>query len=322
MNRAPAALAGEDPFVAIGRLEHALAEVIQGKKEIIRLALTALLSRGHLLIEDVPGVGKTTLARALARLVGGTFHRVQFTSDLLPSDILGVSVYRPETGVFELKMGPIFANIVLADEVNRAPPRTQSSLLEAMSEGQVSIDDRTYRLEQPFFVIATQNPQEHFGTYPLPESQMDRFLLRTPMGYPRLEDERRVLLLGTEDVLEQLRPCLELGTLTSLQQRVTTVRVDAALVDYLLTVVNETRQASQLALGISPRGARAWFRAAQAAALLSGRDFVTPDDLKGLAHAALVHRLVAAGQQDNPSGSRRESELLLTTILERVPIPR
>jgi MoxR-like ATPase len=219
-------------------------------------------------------------------------------------------------------MGPIFANVVLADEVNRAPPRTQSSLLEAMSEGQVSIDDRTYKLDQPFFVIATQNPQEHFGTYPLPESQMDRFLLRTPMGYPRLEDERRVLLLGTEDVLETLRPCIELGALLALQQRVTAVRVDPALVDYLLTVVHESRGAAQLSLGISPRGARAWCRAAQAAALLAGRDFVTPDDLKGLAQAALVHRLVAAGQQDNPSGSRREAELFLQQVLERTPVPR
>jgi MoxR-like ATPase len=310
-----------DPFVALRRLEHSIGQVVQGKPQAIRLALTALLARGHLLVEDVPGVGKTTLARALARSLGGTFHRIQFTSDLLPSDIVGVSVYDPESGRFEFKPGPIFANVVLADEINRATPRTQSSLLEAMSEARVSVDDHTHPLTPPFFVIATQNPQEHFGTYPLPESQMDRFLLRIRMGYPAWEDERRVLTSGGDDPVETLEPAVTPGEVIALQHRVDDVRVDAALADYALTVVGESRRSPFLSLGISPRGAKAWYRGAQAYALVCGRDYVIPDDLKELAPPALAHRIVLSSLQDSLGRAREEAERVLADILDRVPVP-
>src|SRR5215471_14635970 len=224
-----------DARAALGRLEAAVTKVIHGKPAVVRLAVAALAARGHILIEDVPGVGKTTLARALARAVGGTFRRIQFTSDLLPSDILGVSIFNQETGRFEFRRGPIFANVVLADEINRTTPRTQSSLLEAMSEGRVSIDTHTHELDQPFMVIATQNPLEHFGTSPLPESQMDRFLLRLRMGYPSAADERRVVLAAGgpgEDPTQHLKPAVDLLEVQALQAAATRVRVDESLLDY------------------------------------------------------------------------------------------
>jgi MoxR-like ATPase len=310
-----------DPALAIARMEESVAKVVAGKPSVIRLAVTALLARGHVLIEDVPGVGKTTLARAIARSLGGTFHRIRFTSDLLPSDILGVSVFSQEHGRFEFKPGPIFANVVLADEINRTTPRTQSSLLEAMSEAKVSIDDRTYTLEQPFFVAATQNPQEHFGTYPLPESQMDRFLLRLRMGYPSWEDEKRVVTSGGEDPVDSLEPVVAAAEICAAQDRVDTVRVDPVLVDYAMQVVAESRRSPYLALGVSPRGAKTWYRAAQAYAMASGRDYVTPDDFKELALPVLAHRLVLAGAQDSVGRSRDEAERVVADILERVPVP-
>ena len=243
---------------ALARLEAAVTRVIHGKPDVVRLAVAALAARGHVLIEDVPGVGKTTLARALARAVGGTFRRIQFTSDLLPSDILGVSIFNQETGRFEFRRGPIFANVVLADEINRTTPRTQSSLLEAMSEGRVSIDTHTYELEQPFIVIATQNPLEHFGTYPLPESQMDRFLLRLRMGYPSPADERRVVTATQlEDPVEQLQPVVDHADVAAIQAACARVRVEDALVDYAQRVVGATRESPFLALGVSPRGFQA-----------------------------------------------------------------
>ncbi len=307
---------------ALRRVEENVGRVIRGKQEAIRLCLATLLARGHLLIEDIPGVGKTTLARALARSLGGSFRRIQFTSDLLPSDILGVSIFDQERTRFDFRPGPIFANVVLADEVNRTTPRTQSSLLEAMSDGQVTVDTQTHVLEQPFMVIATQNPQEHFGTYPLPESQMDRFLLRIRLGYPGADDERRLLLeRGGGDALDGLRPVTAGESVRVLQGMVDGVRVEDRLIDYALQVVAESRRSPLLALGISPRGAIAWTRVAQAFALVQGRDYCIPDDLKGLAIPALAHRVVLATQQDSLGRARDEAERVLADVLDRVPAP-
>ena len=317
----PRPSAGE-AVAALHRLEANVARVIRGKPEAIRLAVSTLLARGHLLIEDVPGVGKTTLARALARSLGGSFRRIQFTSDLLPSDILGVSVFVEESARFEFQPGPIFANVVLADEINRTTPRTQSSLLEAMSEGHVSIDGRTHVLERPFLVIATQNPQEHFGTYPLPESQMDRFLLRIRLGYPGREDERRLLMeRGGGDAVDSLRAVTDGDAVRLVQGLVDSVRVEERLAEYALQVVAETRRSPLLSLGVSTRGAIAWYRAAQAYALVCGRDYVLPDDLKNLVVPALAHRVVLAAQQDSLGRARDEAERILAEVLERVPVP-
>jgi MoxR-like ATPase len=313
-----------DARAAFARLEASLSSVIHGKPQAVRLAIAALAARGHLLIEDVPGVGKTTLARALARSLGGTFRRIQFTSDLLPSDILGVSVFNQESGRFDFRPGPIFANVVLADEINRTTPRTQSSLLEAMSEGRVSLDNHTYELEAPFIVIATQNPLEHFGTYPLPESQMDRFLLRIRMGYPAPDDERRVVTASADDdPTEELRPVVDASDIAAIQTAADRVRVDDALIEYAQRLVAETRRSTFLQLGVSPRGFQAWFRAAKARALGGGRDFAVPDDFKEVALPALAHRVVtAAGGAGEPLGrAREEAERVLGDLLERVPVP-
>src|SRR5882757_4058121 len=272
-----------DPIAAI---ETNVARVIRGKPTAIRHAVVALIARGHLLIEDVPGVGKTTLARALATSIGGTFHRIQFTSDLLPSDIVGVSVLDAKTGNFEFHRGAIFANLVLADEINRTTPRTQSALLEAMNDGQVSVDGRTYTLDPPFMVIATQNPEEHYGTYPLPESQMDRFLLRIRMDYPSVEDEKRILMESpgrSGQALEQLSPVVRIADVRALQDAAERVHLEGELAEYIVAVARETRRSPHLALGVSPRGELSWRNAARASALTEGRDFVLPDDLKSLA---------------------------------------
>jgi MoxR-like ATPase len=296
--------------------------VVRGKPEAIRLLVTALLARGHVLIEDVPGVGKTTLARTLARSIGGTFHRLQFTSDLLPSDILGVSIYNQEAGHFDLKPGPIFAHIVLADELNRTPPRTQSALLEAMNEGQVSIDDRTYPLGPPFMVVATQNPQEYYGTFPLPESQLDRFIMRLRLGYPDERVERRLLAeRGGSDPVARVQPVMSIQDVVAAQERVEAVRVDESLVDYVMRVVTETRRSPMLGLGVSTRGALAWYRLAQSYALLDGRDYVIPDDLRDLAVWVLAHRVVVGLPQEAPVRSRDEAERIIREILDRVPVP-
>jgi MoxR-like ATPase len=308
-----------------------VARVIRGKEQVTRLLLTALIARGHVLIEDIPGVGKTTIARALAACLGGSFQRIQFTSDLLPSDILGISVYDQSSGRFEFKPGPIFANIVLADEINRTTPRTQSSLLEALNEGQVTVDAQTHTLGLPFMVVATQNPVEHFGTYPLPESQLDRFLLRVQIGYPEGQDERQVIAERRgDDPVAAIEPAISVDQVVELQQRVDDVHADATLLDYVMAVVEGTRQSSYLALGVSTRGAIAWYRAAKAFALLEGRDYCTPEDLKQLAMPVLAHRVLLSGPASQLAGTssaleggggRAEAEQILAEILERVPVP-
>ncbi|HEY4245135.1 MAG TPA: MoxR family ATPase [Kofleriaceae bacterium] len=316
----PAPISSTD-IGAVRRLEDAVGSVVRGKPEAIRAAVVTLLARGHLLVEDIPGVGKTTLARALAAALGGTFRRIQFTSDLLPSDIVGVSVYDPANQRFELKKGPIFANVVLADEINRTTPRTQSALLEAMSEGQVSIDDTTHALDTPFTVIATQNPAEHYGVYPLPESQMDRFLLRISIGYPARGVERDLVReRAGGDPVQRLAPVVDLAAVRNLQDSVEQIRVDDALLDYAMAIVEETRHHPAIAVGVSTRGALAWYRAAQAAALAGGRDFVIPDDVKGLAVPCLAHRLVLAGGTHDLR-ARADAERVIAELVQRVAVP-
>jgi MoxR-like ATPase len=308
----------------IAALEANIARVIRGKPEAIRHTVVALIARGHLLIEDVPGVGKTTLARALATSIGGTFHRIQFTSDLLPSDIVGVSVLDQASGQFAFHPGAIFANLVLADEINRTTPRTQSALLEAMSDGQVSVDGQTYPLDTPFMVIATQNPAEHYGTYPLPESQMDRFVLRIRIDYPSAADERLILLEmpgRSGDKLSELEPVLRISDVRALQEAAERVHLEPDLADYIVTVARETRRSPHLALGVSPRGQLAWRNAARAVALIDGRDYVLPDDLKSIAVPVLAHRVVVAAQADTQGRSSPDAERILLDLIDRVPAP-
>jgi MoxR-like ATPase len=322
---APGSTSGHDvrPHIAaIRRVQDSVSHVIKGKADVVRLAVTALCARGHVLIEDIPGVGKTTLARALAASLGGTFRRIQFTSDLLPSDITGVTVFDQARGTFELKKGPLFANVVLADEINRTTPRTQSALLEAMSEGHVSIDDTTHALPPPFLVLATQNPAEHFGTYPLPESQMDRFLLRIQIGYPGRAVEKEILReRAGGDPVEAVRPVIDHAALIAAQDAVEHVRVDDALLDYAMSVVEETRRSPQIAVGVSTRGALAWYRAAQAAALVDGRGFCIPDDFKALAVPALAHRLILTASHDSLGRARADAERAIADVVARVPVP-
>jgi MoxR-like ATPase len=303
-------------------IEQSLRSIIRGNDEVVRLALVAVLARGHLLIEGVPGVGKTTLAHALARALDCHFQRVQFTSDMLPSDVLGISVYSAEEQQFEFKAGPVFTNILLADEVNRTTPKTQSALLEAMSEGQVTIDGHSHPLPQPFLVVATQNPLEHHGTYPLPESQLDRFLLRVRMGYPQLESEREILRSEAGAArLDQVIPVAGGGDVIAMQNDVTQVKVDDSLVDYALEIVKRTRESEALSLGVSPRGALMLYRAAQAMAYLDGRSFCTPSDFKSLAIPAFAHRVVVNVRYSSSIKKSEQAETILAHILDSVPVP-
>ena len=303
-------------------LEDALRRVIRGKDEVVRLALVSIFAKGHLLIEGVPGVGKTTLGQALARAVDCSFQRIQFTSDMLPSDVLGISIYSAIEQKFDFKRGPVFANVLLADEINRTTPKTQSALLEAMNEGQVTIDAHSYELPQPFLVIATQNPIEHHGTYPLPESQLDRFLMRVRMGYPDGSAERDIVRAEAGAAqLENLRPVLNAADVIEIQQAVTQVLVDESLVTYLLEIVGKTRESEFLSLGVSPRGSQMLYRAAQAMAFLEGRDYCTPEDLKPLVVSVFAHRVVVSPLYTSTLEKSEQAEQLLREIVESVPVP-
>jgi len=312
---------GDIDAAALLQALHAnLSCALLGKPEVIRRVIVALLAEGHLLIEDVPGVGKTLLARALARSLDCRFHRIQFTPDLLPSDLIGTSVYHQPSGEFVFKPGPIFTQVVLADEINRATPRTQSALLEAMNDRQVSVDGRSLPLEPPFLVLATQNPYEFEGTFPLPESQLDRFVMRLRIGYPERSVEKDVLAQHRNgEPVDQLKPVLRAADVIALQQRVRTVRVDDSLNDYLLDIVTATRTHADIYLGASTRAALALYRAAQALALADGRDYAVPDDIKQLAVPVLAHRLLTRSYRQGERGSRPEA--LLAEILARTPVP-
>jgi len=313
-------LMSEDLRSAIKQLDENMRRVVLGKPEVVRMCLVALLAGEHVLLEDVPGVGKTLVGKALAKSLDGEFCRLQFTPDLLPSDIVGSSLFNSKTSEFEYKEGPIFANVVLADEINRAPPRTQSALLEAMSDCQVSVDGVTYPLPKPFIVIATQNPFEFEGTYALPESQLDRFLLRISVGYPDRQAERQVLATHREgEPVEALRPVLAAEQVVHVQKEVRHVRVDDSIYEYLLDIVAATRECDELHVGVSTRGALSLYRASQASALIELRDFVVPDDVKRLCVPVLSHRVVTKGfiQAD----SREAAEGIIRRLVEEVPVP-
>jgi MoxR-like ATPase len=306
----------------IERLQANIEKVIKGKSDVIKLSIVTLLARGHLLIEDVPGVGKTTLAHSLAHSLDCSFKRIQFTSDLLPSDILGVSIYNPKTQEFDFKSGPIFSNFILADEINRATPKTQSCLLEAMNEFQVSIENRTIPLPIPFLVIATQNPTEYYGTFPLPESQLDRFMMRIKMGYPSLKYEKEILKGEKSSILiKNLITILTTEEVIELQERVERVSMDDSLTDYIMAIVNETRNSEYLGVGVSPRGAIYLNRAAQAQALVNGRDYCIPDDIKQLAVPVLAHRVIVNSRIEGFGRRSQDADKIIQNILNKVPVP-
>jgi MoxR-like ATPase len=306
----------------IRRVEENVCRALIGKPEVVRLAVVALIARGHLLIEDVPGVGKTTLGAALARSIGAGFQRIQFTSDMLPSDVLGVSVWEPKISEFVFKPGPLFTNIVLADEINRTTPKTQSSLLEAMNEAQVSLDHSTYPLPRPFMVLATQNPREYEGTFPLPESQLDRFMLRIRIGYPDAADEKSVLRGTVAPTPARLAPVLSVEEVLELQDAAERVRAEDSVLDYLVALVNATRRSPLLSLGVSPRGSLALLRAARARALAEGRDYLVPDDVKDLAVAALSHRVMVKARIGAAGAAGTDGESAIRAILQDVAVPR
>jgi MoxR-like ATPase len=303
-------------------IEQSLRSIIRGNDEVVRMAMVCVLARGHLLIEGVPGVGKTTLAHALARTLECTFQRLQFTSDMLPSDVLGISVYSAVEQQFEFKAGPVFTNILLADEINRTTPKTQSALLEAMNEGQVTMDGHSHPLPQPFLVIATQNPVEHHGTYPLPESQLDRFLLRLHMGYPQKANEREILRSEAGAAkLDQITPVATGQEIMTMQDEVKLVKVDDSLVDYALEIVKRTRESDSLALGVSPRGSLMLYRAAQAMAYLDGRKFATPSDFKTLATPVFSHRVVVNARYSSTLKKTDQAETIIRDIVQSIPVP-
>jgi MoxR-like ATPase len=309
-------------FEKVAALQANVERVIRGKSEVVQFCIAALLAKGHILLEDVPGVGKTTLAHALARSLSLSFQRVQFTSDLLPADIVGVTIYNQDAQEFEFLSGPIFTNILLADEINRATPKSQSALLEAMSEGMISIEKKRLPLPDPFLVLATQNPIEHVGTYPLPESQLDRFLMKLTIGYPNPTDEKKLLRSGgAHDALEQLEPVLEEQEVRDLQEQVATIHVNESLVDYLMTIVQTTRTHAEAALGVSTRGALTYFKACQALAMVNGRDFVIPEDVKRLASPVLSHRIVMKDRRLLRADGSPEQRFI-QRIVSEIPVPR
>ncbi|HSF76768.1 MAG TPA: MoxR family ATPase [Microcoleus sp.] len=298
----------------IERLKQNLGKTIVGKADAIRLVLVAVLSGGHALLEDVPGVGKTLLAKSLARSIDGKFQRIQCTPDLLPTDITGTNIWNPRSGEFEFLPGPVFANVLLADEINRATPRTQSALLEVMEEKQVTVDGVSRNVPTPFFVIATQNPIEYQGTFPLPEAQMDRFTLSLTLGYPAALEELQMLeRLSDSFAVEDLQPCISLEEVQELRRLCAGVKVEGSLKQYIVDLVRSTREDEEITLGVSPRGAVALHRASQALAFMEGRDFATPDDVKYLAPHVLSHRLI-------PAGGRR-AKTIVDKLLRSVPIP-
>jgi MoxR-like ATPase len=317
----PATSVGFTPTPSnISALESEIERVFVGKDEIVRRSLATFLAGGHLLIEDVPGVGKTTLALSLAKATGCTFQRIQFTSDLLPADILGVSVLNPKNQEFDFKKGPIFHQVVLADELNRATPRTQSALLEAMNEGQITVDNQTFTLPKPFFVVATQNPHEHHGAFPLPESQLDRFMMRLTIGYPDSQSEKTILKQGSPaDAVRQLQAHLSPAEIITLMAQVPQIKVVAQVDDYILALVQATRSLPHVDVGVSPRGAIALRLACQAHALLKNRDYITPDDVKALAVAVLAHRLIFSA--DQVSASKADAEKTVASLLQTVAVP-
>jgi len=300
-----------------------ISQVIIGKEDVVKNVLIALLARGHVLIEDVPGVGKTTLALALAKSIRCSYNRIQFTSDLLPSDILGVQVYDQQKNEFDFKDGPIFANIILADEINRTTPKTQSSLLEAMQDAKVTIEKNVYPLPTPFMVIATQNPIEFHGTYPLPESQLDRFLMKIPMGYPSIIDEKKIIQTKNFMNLEpDIKSVSTREQIFEMQKALDNVKVDESLVQYILAIVESTRKNKNIELGVSPRGTLALYRASQAKAMVEDRDYVTPDDIKSLVVPVLSHRLIVSSRYEH--GGRKDlrgGEVVLEEILTRTEVP-
>ena len=306
----------------IEQLQSTIESAIRGKSDVVELALVTLLAGGHLLIEDVPGVGKTTLAQAMARSFDCSFQRIQFTSDLLPSDIVGLQVFDQQHGLFQFKPGPIFANVILADEINRTTPKTQSALLEAMAEGHVTVEQETYPLPRPFIVLATQNPIEHHGTYPLPESQLDRFMMRLRIGYPAADDEKLILRQRKlESPVEHITPVMHGDDVVALQREVREVSVEESLVDYLIRIVRATREAEILDLGVSPRGSLAIYHAAQAVAYVDGRDYVIPDDIKRLVVPIFAHRVAVNSRYSTGLRRSDEAEAALNEILKTVSVP-
>src|SRR2546426_3492408 len=306
----------------VDRLQRAIETVIKGKPESVRLAIVTLIAGGHLLVEDVPGVGKTTLAHALSRALDCSFQRIQFTSDLLPSDVIGLSVYNQVDALFEWKPGPIFANVILADEINRTTPKTQSALLEAMAEAHVTVEGVTHALPNPFMVLATQNPIEHHGTYPLPESQLDRFMLRLRIGYPGASDEKQILRdRERAEPLDEMQPVMSAEDILELQEAVSEVSVDDAIVDYLMRIVAATRSSEMLDLGVSPRGTLSLFRAAQALALTEERSYCLPDDIKRLVVPVFAHRLTVSSRYSSAMRRSEEAEAVLLEIMKTISVP-
>lgn len=303
-------------------LRQSIESVIRGKAEAVQLAVVSLLAGGHLLVEDVPGVGKTTLAQTIARCLDCSFQRIQITSDLLPSDIVGVSVYNQSNGDFEFKPGPIFANVILADEINRTTPKTQSSLLEAMAEGHVTVENRTYALPRPFLVLATQNPIEHYGTYPLPESQLDRFMMRVRIGYPSSFEEKEILRQqARKHPIDSVKPLMTAEDVIELQEEVRNVRFDEALLDYLMDIVTATRESEMLELGVSPRGSLSLYRAAQSLAFTEDRDYCITDDIKRLVVPVFGHRIVISSRYANRLRKAEHADSILEDILKNVKVP-